>query len=116
MAYKFTIDLTNEEFKAFNLIVPDAEGWMRNVIMNKVRKCFNYVTEAIASDTSLLDPQDQAVISQMVGAEGSMLKSPKDWSKEIKREIVKRTKMKTRVERDQEAHEDQASAARNPKP
>jgi hypothetical protein len=103
MAYKFTIDLTDEEIKAFNLIVPDADEWMRSVIMNKVRKCLNYVTDAIALDTSLLDPQDQAVISQMVSAEGSLLKSPKDWSKEIKREIVKRTKMKTRKERDEEA-------------
>jgi hypothetical protein len=102
MAYKFSIDLTDEEYAAFNMIVIDADAWMENAVRNKVRKCLIYVADMVAQDDSLLDPADLAVIAQMINDEGVTLKAPRKWSDSIKHEIVKRTKLKTRKERDAE--------------
>jgi hypothetical protein len=105
MAHTFTITVDDDEFRAFNLIVPDADEWATNAVRGKVRKCLIYVAQAHARDFSLLDASDLAAITQMVQDEGLTLVPPERWSKAIQKEIVKRTKMKTRKERDIEEHD-----------
>lgn len=100
MAYTFQITVSDEEYQAFNLIVPDADEWVDNAVRNKIRKCMIYVAERTAEDTSSLDQADLDAINNMILAEGAVMKQPKHWSDDVKKEIVKRTKMKTRAERD----------------
>jgi hypothetical protein len=103
MAYTFKVTVTDEEYKAFNLIVPDADEWVDNAVRNKVRKCFIYVSEeAIKDISSNFDPTDLAEIQAEMVAGGDIMKSPKDWSAEVKGMIVNKVKMKTRAQRDLE--------------
>ena len=102
MSHTFNITVDDDELKAFNLIVPDADEWATNAVLGKVRKCLIYVAREHAKDFSLLDASDLAEITQMVQDEGSTLLPPEKWSKAIQKEIAKRTKIKTRIERDEE--------------
>lgn len=102
MAHTFSITLTDEEYKAFNLIVPDADEWMENAIRNKVRKCLIYVAEEHVRSPELLDQADIDGITQLMVAEGCTLNGPRGWTDKVKHELVKKTKMKTRKERDLE--------------
>jgi hypothetical protein len=103
MAKKFEVSITDEEYRAFNLIVEDADEWVDNLVRNKVRKCLIYVAEEVAQDLdNLLDPADKSTIEALMVQNGDVLKKPQDYSDVVKREIVKLTKMKTRKERDAE--------------
>jgi tmRNA-binding protein len=102
MAHTFKITIDDDELRAFNLIVPDADEWVTNAALGKVRKCLIYVAQEHAKDFSLLDASDLAAITQMVQDEGLTLVPPEKWSKAIQKEIAKRTKMKSRKERDEE--------------
>jgi hypothetical protein len=100
MAHTFKVTISDDELKAFNLIVPDADEWVDNAVRNKVRKCFIYVAEEATKDiSSNFDPTDLAEIQAEMEARGDIMKAPKDWSEVVKGMIVNKVKMKTRKER-----------------
>lgn len=101
MAHQFKVDLTDEEYRAFELIVRDPNEWVRNAVLNKVRKCLIYTAERTAQNAdNLLDPADREEIEALMVANGDALKAPKHYSPEVKKMIAAKTKLKTRVERD----------------
>jgi hypothetical protein len=100
---EFKVILTDEEYRAFNLIVPDADEWVDNAVRNKARKCLIYVAERTAQNIdNLLDPADRAEIEADMLAAGDVMKAPKHYSDAVKKKIAAKTKLKTRVERDAE--------------
>jgi hypothetical protein len=101
MAKTFTIEVTDEEARAFELIVTDPDAWVDNAVRNKVRKCLIYVTEKVSQNTAgLLSPADLAEIEADMLAAGDVMKAPKHYSKAVKEKIAARTTMQTRTERD----------------
>jgi hypothetical protein len=102
MAHTFKITVTDEEYRAFNLRVPDADAWVDNAVLNKVRKNMNWIAQE-ASMEGALDPADRVAIEAIMVEEGDVMKAPIQYSGRVKREIAKLIKMKTRVERDLEA-------------
>ena len=69
MAYQFKVDLTDEEYKAFTLIVNDPDEWVENAVKNKVRKCLIYTAERTAQNAdNLLDPADRQEIEAAMTA------------------------------------------------
>lgn len=98
---KITININPDDYKAFELIVPDPGQWIVDAVHNKIRKCLIYVAEAVSRD-GLLDEASMGVIAEMLKDEKAVLKAPKHYSEKIKREMAKRTTMKTRRERDAE--------------
>jgi len=103
MAKQFKVDVSDEEMRAFELIVIDPDAWVDNAVRNKIRKCLIYVTEAVAKNRlGLLDPADLAEIEADLIAAGDVMKEPKNYSEDVKKKIAKLTKMKTRVVRDAE--------------
>jgi hypothetical protein len=101
MPYTFKITVTDEEYRAFGLIVPDADEWADHAVRNKIRKCVERVVDATMQDFGLLTDTDRAAVEQTIIAEGDVLKPPKLWSNKTKSEILKKTKMLTRKERDE---------------
>jgi len=95
MAYKFRVDISDEEYKAFFLKVGDPEAWVEKTIREKVRRCLDWLAES-ASLEGMLDDEDKEYIGNLISAENSQLKSPKDFSMKIKKEIARRIKMKPR--------------------
>jgi hypothetical protein len=101
MAHTFEVTITDEEYRAFNLRVPDADEWVDHAVRNKVRKNMIWIAqEAILPGA--LDPADKAAIEAILVEEGDVMKAPKDFSDRAKKEMAKRIKMKTRVERDKD--------------
>jgi hypothetical protein len=99
----FNVDITPEEARAFELIVPDPDEWVENAIRNKVRKCMIYVAERTAQNIdNLLDPADRQEIESAMLAAGDVMKAPKHYSPEVKSLIASKTKLKTRAVKDAE--------------
>ena len=99
----FNVDITDEEARAFELIVPDPDEWVQNAVLNKVRKCMIYVAERTAQNIdNLLDPADRTEIESAMLTAGDVMKAPKHYSADVKKLIAAKTKLKTRVERDAE--------------
>lgn len=98
---KITININPDDYRAFELIVPDPGQWVADAVHNKIRKCLIRVAEEASRD-SLFEDSSLLAITEMVKDDESVLKAPKHYSKKIKREIAKRTTMKTRKERDKE--------------
>jgi len=99
MAHTFTVTITDEEYRAFSLRVPDPEAWVDNAVLNKVRKNMIWITEE-AGKVGSFDPADQSTIEALIVSEGDIMKRPRDYSDKVKKEMAKLIKMKTRAERD----------------
>jgi hypothetical protein len=106
MAKQFKVDIDDAEMRAFEIIVPDPVEWVENAIRNKVRKCLTYVTEQVAGNTlGLLSVDDRQEIEADLIAAGDVMKQPKHYSEAVKKKIALKSKLDTRVERDQKEHD-----------
>jgi hypothetical protein len=45
MAHTFEVTITDEEYRAFNLRVPDADEWVDHAVRNKVRKNMIWIAQ-----------------------------------------------------------------------
>ena len=96
MSHIFTVEITDEEYKAFSIRVVDPDGWVDHAVREKVRRSMEYVIEETIKNSSL-DPADATSISNTIAARGEVLKNTKDYSDEIKQAIVGASKMDTAV-------------------
>lgn len=102
MAHIFAVTVTDAEYKALNLVVPNADEWVEDAIRDKIRRCKNRLVEEHSNNPDLLSQQDQAEVQQDLVNAGAIMKSPKEWPDAVKNKVIERTTMKTRVERDSE--------------
>lgn len=103
MAHEFKVIISDEEYRAFQLIVADPDEWVEHAVRNKVRKCMIYVAERVAQNVGgLLSPSDRAEIEADMLAAGDVMKQPKHYSEAIKKKIAAKTTMKIRAVRDEE--------------
>lgn len=112
MAKQFRVDIDDAEMRAFELIVPDPVEWVENAVRNKVRKCLIYVTEQVAGNMGLLDAADRQEIEADIIAAGDVMKQPKNYSVSVKKKIALKSKLDTRVVRDQKEHDKTVAGAK----
>ncbi len=101
MSHTFRIVISDEEYKAFELIVPDPDEWVEEIVFNKVRKCMIYVAEMIAKDPdAYLSPANKSIVEQSMINEGDIIKAPKDYSMATKKLMAANTTLPPRKQRD----------------
>jgi hypothetical protein len=101
MAHTFSITVSDVEYKAFQLRVSDPDAWAGHALRNKIRKAAIWVAEEHAKDPSaFLTPADRTAIKAVMDANGDFMKRPREWSNATLVEIVNRTTMPTKAERD----------------
>lgn len=101
MSHVFTITISDDEYKAFELMIEDPDAWVLNAARNKIRKVAIRVAEMHAEDpTRWLTSADIAAIKAVMEANGDIMKEPRNWSNATLRAIIQRTSMPTRAERE----------------
>lgn len=101
MSFTFNIEVSNTEKKAFDLLVPDADEWVQHAVRNKIRKAAIRIVDMHLEDIHrYLTPADLVAIKAVMDANNDSFKQPKDWSLLTIKEIIDRTTMPTRAERD----------------
>jgi len=89
MSYEFKVIISDEEYKAFRIIVGNPDEWVSGMILNKVRQCLIRLVESVAEyPDKFLSFIDQQLILQAMQVSGDLLKSPKTYSDEIKKLIA----------------------------
>lgn len=101
MSHTFLVTISDDEYKAFNLIVKSADQWVEDAVRNKVFACGVRVAKEHSKNPSeYLTPEDMEAIKAVMVANDDLMKTPDNWSIATLREIVSRTTMPTRAERD----------------
>ena len=101
MAHTFSFDVTDVEYKAFELLVLDPDAWVEHAGRNKIRKAaIRIIEEHVKDPSAYLTPTDITAIKAVMDANNDTMKQPKDWSNATKAEIINRSTMPTRAERD----------------
>lgn len=102
MSHTFMVTVSDEEYKAFNLVVPDADSWVQHAVKEKIRQCGIRIAEEHSRNPSqYLTPEDRTAIKAVMDSNDDAMKEPKNWSVPTLREIINRTSMPTRAERDE---------------
>ncbi len=101
MSHTFSFDVSDVEFKAFELLVSDPDEWVEHAGRNKIRKAaIRIIEEHVKDPSAYLTPADKAAIKVVMEANDDTMKEPKHWSNATKAEIINRSTMPTRAERD----------------
>jgi hypothetical protein len=101
MALQIVLDLTDEEEKAFNLIVPDAETWIMDAYQNKLIQCGRRCMDLLMQYPNALTPaQINQLKTALEGAGVPFWTKPRDWPLIIIRQVVAAMDVPTRAERD----------------
>jgi hypothetical protein len=106
MAYTFTIQVSDTEYKAFQLMAEDPDDWVDHAIRNKIRKLGIRLAELHASDPERwLTATDRQEIKAVMEANGDLMRSPANWSTQTLKAIVDRTTLPTMLERNAAEYE-----------
>jgi hypothetical protein len=101
MAHTFTITISDEELKAMNLIVPDADQWVTDAVKSKARKTALRAVGMILSDLdNTLLPADRTTLNQYLVDNDLVLVPYKDWPINTLKLIVEKTILPSRADRD----------------
>jgi hypothetical protein len=101
MAHTFQVTVTDEEYKALNLIVVDADQWVADAVTGKVWNSNLRALEMILSDLDVnLLPADKAALQQYLVDNDLVMVPWKKWPKALLKQIVEKTTLPSRVERD----------------
>lgn len=103
MSHKFSVTISDDEYRAMQLVVPNPEEWVDHAIKWKAFKCLLRNTQATLADAAMLDPADMQEIQQDLLDAGMLIVDRKKWPKAIHEKITRKSKMKTRAERDENA-------------
>jgi hypothetical protein len=100
MSHIFTIEVTDDEYRAMELILESPEEWANHLIKWNAFKMLLDVTNQTIGDPTLLDQSDLQELQQDLVDVDAVLLDKEDWPIEIHEKITRYTKLKTRVERD----------------
>jgi hypothetical protein len=97
------IELTDQEYKAFEYVANTPEAWAENAVKNRARQAIDEVTERalIKGDDSVnIDKED-------IPKEGvpMFFRKAKNIPKEVKDKIVEKATLKTAKQRNEEAEQ-----------
>jgi hypothetical protein len=100
---KITVELTDNEYKAFEYVAVSPEEWIKNAAHNRARQAIDEVTERalIKGDDSVnIDKED-------IPKEGvpMFFRKAKNIPKEVKDKIVEKSVLKTAKQRNEEAEQ-----------
>jgi hypothetical protein len=101
MSHTFTVVVTDEEYRAMELIMPSPDDWVNHAVTWRAYKCLIDVAQR-SIEQDKLSSEDQLEVQQDLTAEGTLLSRKDKWSMEVLKKITTLTSMKTRVERDAE--------------
>jgi hypothetical protein len=101
MALQVVIDLDDAEEKAFNLIVLDAETWIRDAVRGKLVKCGKRAMRLLKEYPDALTLQQKTQLQSTLDAAGVPFGSPvEQWPLNIIKQVVVAMDIPTRAERD----------------
>ena len=99
-----TITLDDEVEKALLWDVVDIDVWVSNAVFNKARQCADEICKQALEDKehTILTLEEKQLLRDYLTNQGVILTSIKQLPDNIKREIVKRARVKSAAERQAE--------------
>ena len=67
MSHTFTVTITDEEYRAMELILPSPEEWVNHAVTWKAFKSMLRVTDGSLDESDMLNSSDKAEIQQDSG-------------------------------------------------
>lgn len=103
----FSITIDNEVQKAMEWDIIDLDVWANNAVFNKARQCGDEICRLALEDKThtILSLEDKQLLRDYLNNQGIVLTSVKQLPENIKREIVKRSSIKSAAKRQQEFEE-----------
>ena len=101
---QYIINLTEEEEKALLTDMITVQDWLNNAIYNKARQCVDNVCQEALSEQEhkILAAEEKQQIATLLASEGKIISSVKQMPENIKLEIVKKARIKSAAERQDE--------------